>query len=129
MSIPCLGYAAPRLDDPEGENSTGVKKSVGKKLDVGPPAKTARQKVVRSKDKCDSGIEDGDNSSPDVSDTNEPFNRARETSGDEPSSGSSEDGSPSHSDLDSASAVKKAPSIRKPSKKAIQKALNEVSDT
>lgn len=82
-------------------------------------------RVIQAKGTDGSDIE-GESDSTESSPDSDPFNRADERSGDEPSSG--EDGS----DLRSASEVelvsgKKIPSIRKPSKRAIETALNEVS--
>jgi hypothetical protein len=124
--ISCAGYAAPQLGDvDQGEKFPGIKEPTVKKPYGGATTKSSRQKGVRVEEKNGSGVEDGGNTSPGDSDAEDhPFNRAHETSGDEPTSSSGEGESLSHSD--SASVDKKAPSVRKPSQNAIKKGLNEV---
>ena len=121
MSTSHPGYLPPEL----GSADEG-KTNVGKKGGSTSHEKKVT-KVTRGEEENDLNVEDGSNSS-ECSDS-DTFNRADENSGDEPSSdGVEELGSESQSMLElELVSGKKAPSARKPSKKAIETALSEVS--
>jgi len=123
--IPYSGYPPPDLDSAEEVKVSVRKRNTEKK---GNPIHTQKgTKVIRAKGDNNSDIEEGSDSS-ESSDSNI-FNRVDEKSElDEPSS--SEDEPEPQLVSESASASeKKAPSVRKPSKRAIETALNKVSQT
>jgi hypothetical protein len=118
-----LGYPPPDLDGTE-ENETGVSKGNTRKKGNAPPAQKDK-KAIRAEGEDSSDIEAGSDSS--ESSDSDKSHQVDETSGDvEPSSSDEEVESQSAAELVSA-LEKKVPSARKPSKKAIETALNEVS--
>ena len=122
MPIPYSGYPPPKLDSAEEDEAPIRKGNPEKKGGNVPPTQKG------SKAKRDNGSDVEDESDSAESSDSDQFNRIDEASGGETSS--DEDGSDSRSalelELESVS-ERKAPSFRKPSKRAVETALNEVS--
>lgn len=120
MPTSCSEYLPPKLDSADEDDG---KMNTGKKGGNTSRAKKGA-KSIEAEEEDDSGAEEGSNlsESPDLY----PFNRTDENSGDESSSSEEESGPQSVSEMELV-VEKKVPHIRKPSKKAIETALNEVS--
>lgn len=142
MHISCSGYPAPQLDEADASDIfTGVEekgprpgnlKKKGNPQTRTPAPKGPKPGMAEEENGPGSDLEEeGDPESPDNSDVDPRAlaHLADETPGTEPIS--NEDSDVSRLDLDEPDSVadKKASSPRKPSKKAIEKALKEVRDS